>query len=118
MQGKWERFAQGETLVGYKAGDTHFGEVPKHGGNKAMQTHNHGSSQIAGFFTAITGKNDSVSGIVSKGRDYATCNGPAGTNLAQREFNLNATIGTNNAGTGDSGNLQPYVTIFYWTRTE
>ncbi|WP_290759924.1 phage baseplate protein [Anaerostipes sp.] len=117
LQGTWERIAKGQTLVGVNENDPDFNVVGKPGGHKELQSHNHGSTNISGFFTAITGKNDSVNGIVSKGRDYATCSGPAGSNLAQREFNIKATIGTNNAGSGNTGNLQPYVTVFYWVRT-
>lgn len=117
LQGTWERIAKGQTLVGVDEKDPDFNAVGKPGGHKELQSHNHGSTNISGFFTAITGKNDSVNGIVSKGRDYATCNGPAGSNLAQREFNIKATIGTNSAGSGNTGNLQPYVTVFYWVRT-
>ena len=81
---------KGRVPVGYDSSDTDFNTIGETGGSKAMQEHYHNYTAGAYDFTA------SIKGI-SSGADTVVLAdaGGAGTHTA-------------NAGTGNSGNLQPY----------
>ena len=91
--GTWERI-KGRCIVGVDESDTDFNIVSKTGGSKYLQKHSHNAK----FGTASSSYNYG-GGFVYTGVD--------GNNSA---FILEA-------GTGNSGNLQPYYTAFIWRRT-
>ena len=96
--GTWEQIAKGRTLVGVDTNDTDFNTVEKTGGSKYLQEHNH----------LITNRY----GNVNTGGTWA---GLSSYNNAQAPSVVN--LFTQNAGTGNSGNLQPYFTCYIWCRT-
>ena len=88
----WERVGAGRVPVGLDTNDTDFNTIGKTGGSKYLQAHSHilGKSAGAGSETdwAYTVQSVSNAGSVS----------------------------TQNAGTGNSGNLQPYIVMAFWKR--
>lgn len=102
--GKWEAFATGRTLVGIDTSQAEFNTALKTGGNKNLQQHSH-------HITA-RGVNDSASTSTALGqypiRIYQdkNSNWPVYNNIWN----------TDNAGSGNSGNLQPYITVYVYRR--
>lgn len=90
----WEMISQGRVPVGLDTSDTDFNEIGKTGGSKYLQEHNH--SIKTGF--------DFIANSGSKTSNYAKIEGEIGT------------FTTANAGTGNSGNLQPYIVMAFWRR--
>ena len=88
--GVWESFGAGRTLVGVDTSQTEFNTVEKTGGSKHLQEHSHNVRW-----------------------QYMGASGSTAAILAYS----GSTISTENAGTGDSGNLQPYITCYIWKRT-
>lgn len=95
--GTWVRIAKGRTLVGVDENDEDFNTVQKIGGNKSLQKHTH-------VIKAGSKDNLWVEPNIVFSYQY------------QAESALES-ITTNEAGTGDSGNLQPYFTCYMWVRT-
>lgn len=99
LGGTWESFGNGRVLVGQDTNDTDFDTLLETGGSKKLQEHTHnitanvyanvGAYGYAGINTIMTNDN----------------------NLAQRTGTTSA------AGTGNSGNLQPYIVVSIWKRT-
>lgn len=126
--GTWEAFGTGRTLVGVDTSQTEFDTVQKTGGHKAMQQHTHtiDSASLTGgagnFLMDDYNPYIAASGIFSIGGRGGTYDrswaGSTGSN-AFRTLNVNASHSHSmqNAGTGDSGNLQPYITCYMWKRT-
>lgn len=104
LGGTWESVGQGRVLVGVDPKDTLFDRAGKTGGSKEMQAHNH----------AI--------GLTSTGEDatelgtYAAYGVPSTTGADGTIKRYKA--GTQIAGTGNSGNLQPYITCYMWRRVK
>lgn len=117
--GVWERFANGRVLVGVDENQSEFATVNKTGGNKNLQKHNHTMNDAGNHIhktdygeTIAVGRwqwqansstyaaNDNQNGYLLRGMGYAG--------------NHNHTI--NNSGSGDSGNLQPYIAVYMWRR--
>lgn len=94
--GTWEQIAKGRTLVGVDTSDTDFNTVKKTGGSKYLQKHSHGIPQAHPW----NNKTSSYYTLLRTNTEYIT------------EYNVN----TGEAGTGDSGNLQPYFTCYIWCR--
>lgn len=99
--GVWEAFATGRTLVGIDTSQSEFNTSLKTGGSKYLQSHMHwviGS----GYSTHVT-IGDSTwgwnSGVIPK-----TANSAGSHVMADY------------AGSGDSGNLQPYIVVYMWKR--
>ena len=90
MGGTWEAWGTGRVPVGVDTSQTEFNTVEKTGGSKYLQEHSH---NIKWQYTGASG---SAAAIIN----YS-----------------GSTITTENAGTGDSGNLQPYITCYMWKRT-
>ena len=103
LGGKWEVFGSGKTLVGVDTSQTEFNSVEKTGGSKYLQRHHH---------EGLTFWNKSVSLDAGTKDGYNLSYG--NTIISGRE---NAFF-TNEAGEGDSGNLQPYITVYMWKRVE
>lgn len=95
--GTWEQIAKGRTLVGVDTSDADFNTVKKTGGSKYLQKHSHGIPQAHPW----NNKTSSHYTLLRTNTEYIT------------EYNVN----TGDAGTGDSGNLQPYFTCYIWCRT-
>lgn len=119
--GAWEAFATGRTLVGIDTSQTEFNSVEKTGGHKALQTHSHtGSTNSAGGHThnirALSGSTSGAgSCLESFGSGAPNTRIISAAALASGDHSHAITI--NNAGTGNSGNLQPYITCYMWKRT-
>lgn len=96
--GTWKTFATGRTLVGIDTSQTEFNTVEKTGGSKQLQSHRH---QLDGFFLA--GNRGGEHEVVHQsGGFWGSDNGNSWTKYT---------------GSGDSGNLQPYITVYMWKRT-
>lgn len=102
--GNWSRFAQGEALTGFKAGDQAFAAGAGHGNkNKTLSvdempshTHNIGPDGLVGMFNEPTRNSDHGPDVGSKRGTYKT----------------NATGGGNAFSI-----MQPYRVVYVWKRT-
>ena len=99
----WERTLIGRVPVGIDTNDTDFDTIGETGGSKFLEEHSH---NLGGQAVAFNGTHQRVdnTGITGGGMW-----GPA-------TFGLNKST-TDTAGTGDSGNLQPYQVVAFWKRT-
>ena len=97
--GTWEQIAKGRTLVGVDTSQTEFNTVKKTGGSKELQEHYHK------IWTRNDGGYDNGNRIVIDG------------NAMNYKAYWGSTKQTEAAGTGNSGNLQPYFTCYIWLRT-
>lgn len=101
LGGKWELFGPGRCLVCVNTSDNDFNTVKKTGGSKYLQQHTHNQSlEDSGNRTQIAGYKWYFS---NTGRWYD------GSDLAGGV--------SNSWKTGNSGNLQPYITCYIWIRT-
>lgn len=107
--GYWKPFAQGRTLVGVDETQSEFDEVFKEGGSKYLQNHTHTLNIPA---NAGTGTLASGYGTVVANPRYET------KNLDNPTIGEFTGWGINETGIGDSGNLQPYITVYMWQRVE
>lgn len=94
--GTWVEFAKGRTLVGVDTSQTEFNTVKKTGGSKYLQKHSHTVS-VPQY------KGQGLWGLPSYQYEYDT-------------FQNQSQI-TSETGTGTSGNLQPYITVYMFVRT-
>lgn len=94
--GTWEQIAKGRTLVGVDTSQTEFNTVKKTGGSKYLQEHTH-------TYTVPLYKGQNLWGLPSYQYSWDTYQNQIST--------------TDKAGTGNSGNLQPYFTCYIWCRT-
>lgn len=127
--GTWVAFGTGRTLVGVDTNQTEFNSVEKTGGHKDLQSHSHtidsatltgsaGNYLMDDYNPYIT--SSGILGIGGRGgSEGRTWKGDTSSN-SFRTLNINASHGHSmqNAGSGDSGNLQPYITCYMWKRTE
>lgn len=120
LGGNWVEFAKGRMIVGVDDTQTEFNTVEKQGGNKAMQKHSHtGSTSIEGNHSHSPTRDV----VVTSGSGNARAGSAGGQQVAWNgAFGLNAagahshSFTTNEAGSGDSGNLPPYITTYMWKR--
>ena len=94
--GTWEAFATGRTLVGIDTAQTEFNSIEKTGGSKFLQSHSHDAINYA------TGYYDG-----SQTAYYTILGGSQSGSVR---------TAVRSAGTGNSGNLQPYVVVYMWKR--
>ena len=97
--GTWAAFGTGRCLVGVDTSQTEFNTVMKTGGSKELQNHRH---NITGNFMQDTGVSAAWGSPIQQTTGYT----------AQPKH-----INTDYFGNGDSGNLQPYITVYMWRRT-
>lgn len=95
--GSWQQFAKGRTLVGVNSSETEFNSVEKTGGSKYLQEHYHKTWLSGG------------------GTQAHDCNGYSWDAGTARPYT--DTTGVHGLLTGQSGNLQPYITCYIWKRT-
>lgn len=113
--GTWSAFGTGRTLVGVDTSQTEFNTVEKTGGHKALQQHTH-TMQNAGSH----GHNNAC---VATWGWLEDCTGfRVGDHIAGYSMNSLPADGSHkhtidNAGSGNAGNLQPYITVYMWKRT-
>ena len=101
LGGKWELFGPGRVLVCVNISDSDFNTVKKTGGSKYLQAHTHKQSlQDSGNRVGVAGY---TWGVTNTGRWYD------GDDLAGGV--------SNSWKTGNSGNLQPFITCYVWIRT-
>ena len=110
--GTWIRFGNGKTLVGVDTNDSDFNSVEKTGGSKYLQEHYH-DIRYAGY----DGNGVTISNIGS-GVDVLNVTFFDWTKNGQNDKNSGSNLYTNKEGTGNSGNLQPYITVYMWKRTK
>lgn len=114
--GTWTVFGTGRVMVNQDTGDTDFDTLEETGGHKELQQHNHGVTD--------PGHNHSP----TQGGQFLSWNQTSGVSSFEiGEPNVNADndnlttettgITIDNEGTGDSGNLQPYIVVKTWKRT-
>ena len=98
--GTWVAWGSGRVPVGVNTSDIDFNTVEKTGGSKELQEHAH-TMQVnnIAYYKAGGGQIDFSSG--AGGDFWSSPNNPE----------------TNLAGTGQSGNLQPYITCYMYKRT-
>ena len=115
--GTWEAFGTGRTLVGIDTNQTEFNTIEKTGGSKALQQHTHsarlnnngGHTHNMKFGGGANSGDGSIVPIAST--FYGMDNG----SMTDGSHDHGG-ITVDNAGTGDSGNLQPYITVYMWKR--
>lgn len=113
--GTWEQIAKGRTLVGVDTNDSDFNTVKKTGGSKYLQSHTHsmngaGNHNHTVKFDQVWSTNGGTTSLGTVG------GGPYGGNGFVNDAGEH-THTINSAGTGNSGNLQPYFTCYIWCRT-
>lgn len=99
LGGTWVAWGSGRVPVGVDTNDTDFDTVEKTGGSKELQEHAH-TMQVnnIAYYTGGGGQMDFSGG--AGGDFWYGPNNPV----------------TNSAGTGQSGNLQPYITCYFYKR--
>lgn len=116
--GTWEAFGTGRVLVGYDASQTEFNAAQKEGGDKNLQAHDHnGTTDTQGAHTHSTTsqvaiRTNSTVGLTNLKTDQFSW-GNVNTNSAGAHSHF---FNTSTTGTGNSGNLQPYITVYIWKR--
>ena len=95
--GTWVKWGAGRVPVGVNTSETEFNTVEKTGGSKYLQQHSHETINWAGGYQ--TG---------SQSDFFTVLAGNSTTNTKKAVAN---------AGTGNSGNLQPYITCYMYKRT-
>ena len=110
----WVLFGSGKTLVGVDTNDTDFNVAEKTGGSKYLQAHNHGGSTSTDY--AYNSTEIYTTGGSTNFNALTWAGSLVGADTTYRDKTLHShTISTD--GTGDSGNLQPYITVYMWKRT-
>lgn len=109
--GTWEVFGTGRCLVGVDTSQSEFNSVEKTGGSKYLQEHYHDIR-----FAAYDGNGVTISNI-GTGVDVLDIPNWNWTKNRQNDKNSGSNLYTNKEGTGNSGNLQPYITVYMWKRT-
>lgn len=113
----WERFATGRTLVGVDTSDEDFATAGQVGGHKSLQNHTHTISSSGAHKHETVGRTSSGSTTPSIFESLAGAGGTRAVNVPRSGTNGAHTHTVNATGDGDSGNLQPYITVFMWVRT-
>lgn len=97
LGGTWVAWGAGRVPVGVDTTQTEFDTVEETGGSKYLQQHSHNTiNWAAGYQTG------------SQSNYFTVLCGSSSSNTKQAVAN---------AGTGDSGNLQPYITCYMYKRT-
>lgn len=108
--GSWVRYAQGRVLVGLNESDDSFNSLGETGGAKThtlsineMPSHNHGAT-----IRGSGGGNDTG--------PYREDLGACSANNFIGNFSGIGVTTSNNGGNQPHNNLQPYITVYMWTR--
>lgn len=116
--GTWELWGKGKTLVGYDANDSDFNQAGKTGGSKALQSHTHtGTTTANGAHVHSLNGYGATLGSGSAGWRFGSGGDRVATGIVQEAGEHVHTFTTNASGTGNSGNLQPYIVAYFWVKT-
>ena len=99
----WEKYAAGRCLVGKDTTQTEFDTLGETGGSKYLQAHTHNGL----FYQVKDGASSGNDGGVYAGRPMLK-----GNSVSSNTTGWDST----SAGTGDAGNLQPYIVVNIWKR--
>lgn len=105
--GTWVSWGAGRVPVGVDTTQTEFDTVEKTGGSKYLQNHYHEGLGISDV-TLSAWSNSGIGNIFDMANLFKT--GASNNN----KFTSGNVAGTT---TGNSGNLQPYITCYMWKRT-
>lgn len=105
--GTWELWGAGRVPVGVNANDTDFDTAEKIGGSKYLQSHNHNIWQAAGSEIRLS---------YGSGGTYNKIGLTYNWDAFPDNESFISTTDVNNLPTGNSGNLQPYITCYMWKR--
>lgn len=108
LGGKWELFGPGRCLVCVDTSQTEFNSVKKTGGSKYLQSHNHNIWQAAGSEIRLS---------YGSGGTYNKIGLTYNWDAFPDNESFISTTDVNSLSTGNSGNLQPYITCYVWIRT-
>lgn len=125
--GTWVQYAKGRTLVGVDSADSQFAAPGNTGGSKETEKHTHKFTSIFHLrnskSTAGNVNEDVWKGTGSKNFAYVMENDStpnyykAGTSGSGKSTKITIEGPTDSFGSGTSGNLQPYITVYIWKRT-
>lgn len=101
--GTWEEFGTGRVLVGFDTSQTEFNTLLKTGGSKYTEKHTHNS-------TVLTRANGNAN--ANTWGELQRSNG----NVGNVESKTNTYSSNGYFGSGNSGNLQPYIVVKMWKR--
>lgn len=123
----WTRI-KGYVIVGVDEDQSEFNSINKVGGHKSMQSHSHTGSigsagnHAHGFQTPYQWETlfNTAANFVQGGNTYTSAY-PYGSSTPsavtiKTAGNHSHTVSINSAGSGNSQNLQPYVTKYMWER--
>jgi len=115
--GTWVEFAKGRTLVGVDANDIDFSTAEATGGSKEMQEHTHTMNSGGTHSHNAHFREQYYGGSSGNAYDFAR---DANASYQYDKLLINNTGShthtINNAGTGNSGNLQPYINVYMFKR--
>jgi hypothetical protein len=109
--GTWALWGAGRVPVCVDEAQEEFNTVEKEGGDKNPQRHSHSFKEGSHTFTWGV---DGLTSPVRINNAIAEAGDPPGNELVTSQ---NWWTETNETGTGESGNLQPYITCYIWKRT-
>ena len=106
--GTWVAWGTGRVPVGVDTTQTEFVTVEKTGGSKYLQSHNHNLWQAAGSEVRLSYGDGGTYNKIGLTYNWAAF---------PDEGSKISTTDVLNLTTGNSGNLQPYITCYMWKRT-
>lgn len=126
--GTWVAWGTGRVPVGVSTGDAEFNTVEKVGGNKNLQAHTH-NMNAAFTLKVLEGDSRAPEDIVHAANNTRVSTPEWGGQMWQQYLKVAGTKWnkgqsvfidgpTSSTGTGDSQNLQPYITCYMWKRIE
>ena len=130
--GTWVAWGSGRVPVGVNISDTNFNTVEKTGGSAAIQAHTHSIPSLSGSTNSAGSHSHSLLARIQQVADNWGCvqadgsysNSSTGESYGDTQSGgLHSHTVTTKAstsgstGSGNSGNLQPYITCYMWKRT-
>ncbi len=110
--GTWVRWGNGRVPVSVDASQTEFNAAEKTGGSKYLAKHSHTTTdKNMGFMAYGSG------GTIARAHMQHSGSSEYIAITAKDTSDLGYSKTTAYEGTGESGNLQPYITCFMWKRT-